>query len=165
MGMDSRPGLKKTLHIIVTLLSHTYWPRATQQEDEPWQWHVITQIAFSQMHKPSFIKPSRDQKMKTWWQFWKCCSLFICREVSWVPQAVRREAQWRSSKAAPLPHDGQDRPPELLDDSADRRPAAAGAERGRSPHSFYYSVDLYKMYFERPLLYFRWFHNLWQGIN
>lgn len=57
----------------------------------------------------------------------------VPRKVQRVSQAVWGETLQGGSKAAPLPHDCQDRPPELLDDAADRRPAAAGAERGQSP--------------------------------
>lgn len=59
-----------------------------------------------------------------------CCFVNL-RKVQRVPQTVRREAIHRSGKTAPLAHDSQDCPPQLLDDTADRRPAAAGAERGQ----------------------------------
>lgn len=56
----------------------------------------------------------------------------LVREIPRVPQAVWREAFQGGCKAAPLAHDGQDRSPKLLDDSADGRPASAGAEGGQA---------------------------------
>lgn len=102
-----------------------------------------TLISISQGHY-SFSLNTFDIKLWFYWRqsvntvwphvsvltYGPCCSLNL-RKVPGVPQTVRREALHRSGKTAPLAHDGQDRPPQLLDDTADRCPAAAGAERGR----------------------------------
>lgn len=56
--------------------------------------------------------------------------MFFLRKVPRVPQAVRREAFQGGGEAAPLSDDCKDCSTKLLDDSADRCSATAGAERG-----------------------------------
>lgn len=99
------------------------------------------------------------QAKRTVWTLYAWTFSPCPRKVPGVPQVVRREPVQGGGEATALPHDGQDRPPELLDDAADRRAAFAGAERG----PVVYTHDIFVLYYYIPGSFFDLFtlKNIW----